>query len=240
MAQRDSQLNYLIPAEIRDDEFYYLLQFIAEQPEVRTVLEIGASSGEGSTEAFVTAMRAQPLGSKQLYTMEVSKVRYAALKQRYAADPFVHSYNLSSVAVEDFPSIEKVTAFWQSRFQQQGGLPLDVLLGWRQQDIDYILDSGVPTDGIRTIQRETGIAVFDAVLIDGSEFTGHAELDRVYGATYLCLDDSNVFKNFDNYRRLADDPKYVLVAENPTLRNGYAVFKKMGEWTPTPSIGVPS
>jgi hypothetical protein len=235
MAQKDSQLNYLIPAEIKNDEFYYLLQFIVEQPEVRTVLEIGASSGEGSTEAFVTAMRGQPPGSKQLYTMEVSKVRYAALKQRYAADPFVHAYNLSSVTVSDFPSIEEVTAFWKSRFQRLGGLPLDVLLGWRQQDIDYILDSGVPTDGIRTIQRETGIAVFDAVLIDGSEFTGQAELERVYGATYLCLDDSNVFKNCDNYRRLATDTRYALVAENPVLRNGYAVFKKVGDWVVPPS-----
>jgi hypothetical protein len=236
MVQKDSQLNYLIPAEIKNDEFYYLLQFIVEQPEVRTVLEIGASSGEGSTEAFVTAMRGQPPGSKQLYTLEVSKVRYAALKQRYAADPSVHAYNLSSVTVADFPSVEEVTAFWQSRVERLGGLPLDVFLGWRQQDIDYILDSGVPTDGIRTLQRETGIAVFDAVLIDGSEFTGQAELDRVYGATYLCLDDSNVFKNFDNYHRLVADPKYVLVAENPNLRNGYAVFKKMGDWSvPAPA-----
>jgi hypothetical protein len=233
MAQKDSQLNYLIPAEIKDDEFYYLLQFIVEQPEVRTVLEIGASSGEGSTEAFVTAMRGQPPGSKQLYTMEVSKVRYAALKQRYAADPFVHPYNFSSVAVADFPSIEEVTAFWQSHLRHSG-LPLEVLLGWRQQDIDYILDSGIPTDGIRTLQRETGITVFDAVLIDGSEFTGQAELERVYGATYLCLDDSNVFKNFDNYQRLVADPKYALVAQNPTLRNGYAVFKKMGDWIVPP------
>jgi hypothetical protein len=233
MAQKDSQLNYLIPAEIKDDEFYYLLQFIVEQTEVRTVLEIGASSGEGSTEAFVTAMRGKPPGSKQLYTMEVSKVRYAALKQRYAADPFVHPYNFSSVAVADFPSIEEVTAFWQSHLRHSG-LPLEVLLGWRQQDIDYILDSGIPTDGIRTLQRETGITVFDAVLIDGSEFTGQAELERVYGATYLCLDDSNVFKNFDNYQRLVADPKYALVAQNPTLRNGYAVFKKMGDWIVPP------
>jgi len=223
---RDSQLNTLIAPEIKDDEFYYLLQFIVDQPEVRTVLEIGASSGAGSTEALVTAMRAQPPMSKLLYTIEVSKVRFEALQRRYAADPFVFPYNVSSVGLDGFPSEAEVAEFWRRRLVASG-IPLETLLGWRRQDIDYIVDSGIETDGIRKIQRETGIKVFDAVLIDGSEFTGQAELDLVYGATYLCLDDSNVFKNRNNYERLLADPAYVLVAENPMLRNGYAVFKKV-------------
>jgi hypothetical protein len=69
--------------------------------------------------------------------------------------------------------------------------------------------------------------VFDAVLIDGSQFTGSLELDDTYGARFLMLDDTSTFKNFTNYQRLRADPQYRLVGENPSLRNGYAIFERI-------------
>ncbi|PMB30600.1 hypothetical protein CEN43_16495 [Fischerella thermalis BR2B] len=49
----NSELNRLIPPEIKNDEFYAILQRITREENIKTVLEIGSSSGEGSTEAFV-------------------------------------------------------------------------------------------------------------------------------------------------------------------------------------------
>ena len=65
------------------------------------------------------------------------------------------------------------------------------------------------------------------MLIDGSEFTGRAELDEVYGARYVVLDDTQTFKNLDNYERLRADPAYRLIDEAPALRNGFAAFERV-------------
>ena len=55
-----SQLNSLIPPEIKDDPFYAALVRIASDPGVKTILEIGASSGGGSTEALISGIAQNP------------------------------------------------------------------------------------------------------------------------------------------------------------------------------------
>ena len=49
-----SELDNVIPPEIKNDEFYYTIRKMAQEEDVRTILEIGSSAGTGSTEAFVT------------------------------------------------------------------------------------------------------------------------------------------------------------------------------------------
>ena len=71
------------------------------------------------------------------------------------------------------------------------------------------------------------LARFDAVLIDGSEFAGYAELDEVYGARFLLLDDTETFKNWENSRRLQADPEYRLIHADSETRNGSAVFERV-------------
>ncbi|MBW2169777.1 MAG: tetratricopeptide repeat protein, partial [Deltaproteobacteria bacterium] len=70
------------------------------------------------------------------------------------------------------------------------------------------------------------------VLIDGSEFTGKAELDEVYGAKIIMLDDINGYKNYHNYQRLVADKTYELIAENWQVRNGYAAFRRIADPLP--------
>ena len=65
------------------------------------------------------------------------------------------------------------------------------------------------------------------MLIDGSEFAGPAELDDVYGARFLLLDDTETFKNWENSRRLRADPEYRLVYADSETRNGFAVFERV-------------
>lgn len=97
---------------------------------------------------------------------------------------------------------------------------------WLNQDIEYILKSGVTQDGIEIIKEENKITEFDVVLIDGSEFTGRAELEHIYGAKIIMLDDINTFKNYENHQILIRDSNYSLVTENKRISNGYAVFKR--------------
>ncbi|MHC5833903.1 MAG: hypothetical protein ACYT04_000000102360, partial [Nostoc sp.] len=86
---------------------------------------------------------------------------------------------------------------------------------------------GVSDNGIQTIKDENNIDYFDLVLIDGSEFTGQAELDEVYGASFICLDDITTFKNYRNHQKLLADKNYVLLFQSTVVRNGYSIFKKI-------------
>ena len=223
---RQSPLDQLIPPEIKDDLFYQALSEMAARADVSTILEIGASAGGGSTEAIVDGMARNP-GRPTLYTIEISRVRFAALQQRYAGNPHVKCCNVSSVAADDFPSEQDVRDFYESTPSNLNRYPLDLVLSWLRDDLDYVRTSGVPDRGIELIRRENGVDRFDLVLIDGSEFTGRAELDRVYGARFVMLDDVGSFKNLHNFQRLSRDPNYELRGSQPNLRSGCAMFARV-------------
>lgn len=89
-----------------------------------------------------------------------------------------------------------------------------------------MLSHGKDMNRIALIKEATQIGTFDLVLIDGSEFTGRAELREVLGAGIILLDDINGMKNYENYYELKNNPRYTLEEEDWSLRNGYAVFRK--------------
>jgi len=223
--QSQNPLDQVIPPEIFHDAFYKTILDLARSEQVQTVLEIGSSSGGGSTDAFVRGLRENP-GNPRLFCMEVSGPRFHALAQRYAGDAFVHCMRASSVPVSAFPTEQQIVDFCNLFPTVLRTYPIEQVLGWLRTDINYVRSEGVPDDGIARIKREHKIRYFDLVLIDGSEFTGAAELGEVYGARVILLDDVTGYKNLHNYRRLIKDPNYVLYAENLTLRNGFAVFER--------------
>ncbi|MGB8687446.1 MAG: glycosyltransferase [Microcoleus sp.] len=221
-----SGLNHIIPPEIKSDEFYEAIKNIAKQENIKTILEIGSSSGEGSTEAFVTGIRDNP-HHPQLFCMEISQVRFTELQKRYAKDYLVKCYNVSSVEIDRFAKEQEVINFYNSYKTALRKYPLDQILYWLRQDLQYLQNSGVYQEGIKKIKNENHIDYFDVVLIDGSEFTGAAELEEVYGAKLILLDDINTFKNYNNYHKLLKDPNYKIVAQSFSIRHGYAIFRKL-------------
>lgn len=216
----------LIPPEITNDRLSRAIVEVAATPGVHEILEIGSSSGAGSTEAWVLGALRNPV-CPRVHCIEVSTVRHAALAERWQDHPFVHTYNVSSVPLESFPTPDDVTAFYRGVRSKLRRTPLDVVLGWLQADLAYVSEHGLSGDGIGQIMAQHGLAGFDAVLIDGSEFTGTAELDVVYGAGFILLDDTRTFKNWENTRRLEADPAYRLVRKNRWTRNGFAVFERL-------------
>ncbi len=222
----NSEIDRLIPPEIKNDEFYAIIQKIAREENIQTVLEIGSSSGEGSTEAFVTGLRDNP-NHPFLYCIEVSQSRFTELNLRYQNDDFVKCYNVSSVSVDKFPDQQQIINFYQNTLNNLKSYPVEQVLDWLKQDIDYVNNSGLSDNGIARIKQENRIGYFDVVLIDGSEFTGSAELAEVYGAKYIFLDDITTYKNYASHRQLLADSNYTLLTENASLRNGYSVFKKI-------------
>lgn len=221
-------LDNLISPEIKQDQFYQLIYELAQEADVKTVLEIGSSSGQGSTAALVSGLRQNP-NRATLFCLEISKPRFAHLQQRYAQDSFVKCYNVSTVAMEQFCSEAEVVEFYNTTQTVLNDCPLERILEWRSQEINYLRDAGVATGGILQVKQENKLPDFDLVLIDGSEFTARTELDLVYGAKLILLDDINVFKNYGNCQKLAADPNYTLLVHNSSLRNGFAIFEWVAE-----------
>jgi hypothetical protein len=222
----DSEYEFTIPPEISDDEFYERIRAIATTASIRTVLEIGSSTGEGSTRAIVLGLRDNP-NLPTLFCLELSPRRFGELQKRYRHDTNVKCYNLTSVSLDRYPTEEEVVEFYQARETRLNQFPLPEVLRWLHRDVEYVTRWNPQQNGIAMIKQENGIGEFGMVLIDGSEFTGRAELEDVYGADYLLLDDIGTYKNFANCERLAGDAKYELIACNENLRNGYAIFGRV-------------
>ena len=133
---------------------------------------------------------------------------------------------MSSIPVERLASAAEVERFYRSTPSRLRDFDLATVLGWLQQDVEYLREHGLSAPGIAQIKERYGIDTFDAVLIDGSEFAGRAELEEVYGARFLLVDDTETFKNWENARRLGADPQYRLIHADRDTRNGFAVFER--------------
>ncbi|MDR7377142.1 glycosyltransferase involved in cell wall biosynthesis [Rhodoferax ferrireducens] len=222
-----NMLSEIIPAEIINDDFYKVLNALASREDLKNFLEIGSSSGAGSTHAFVSALRNRAdADSTRLYCMELSTERFTALRNAYLDCQFVKVYNQSSAALDEFPSEQEVAFFYANTRTTLNTYPLEQVLSWLRQDIDYMRKAGLTQNGIELIKKENGILDFDMVLIDGSEFTGEAELYHCMGARVIALDDVNSHKCFNAYRMLTNHVSYALTHQNMELRNGFAVFER--------------
>ncbi len=220
-------IDQIIQPEILNDEFHATLKKYAARQDLNTFLEIGSSSGGGSTDAFVSGIKQrQDVAEVRLFCMEVSRVRFKALANHYADDDFVRCYNISSVAASELPSPDEVINFYNTTQTTLNNYPLETVLTWLKQDIEYILNSGSDVNGIQLIKQANHIKNFDMVLIDGSEFTGERELHHTTGAKVIALDDVNAFKCWNAYQTLLSTTHYELKEHNFSLRNGYAIFEK--------------
>ena len=218
---KKSQLEQWISPEIFNDPLYEMLVEVIKRFPITTVLELGASSGEGSTEAIITGV-IQSQRDIQVHSLEVSTQRFERLKERHKRIPWFHPYNRSSVALSGFltPSqIQERTATIPGISASQSQLEQ-----WRDQDVQYIQSNHIPTDGIAYIKATHNIDEFDCVLIDSSAFTGDAEYDQTQNTPVIILDDVVDIKCWNVYLRLKDNAHYSIFNENLKVRNGYAVF----------------
>ena len=82
--RRGSELDHVIPAEIIGDRLHAILEQLAAREGVRHILEIGSSSGEGSTAALARGACRNP-SAPRLHCMEVSAPRFERLVDQSAA-----------------------------------------------------------------------------------------------------------------------------------------------------------
>ena len=220
-------LSRIIEPEIFKDELYSLIVDLLTHNKLYNLIEIGASSGNGSTEAIITGLHAGSNRAARVFAIELSKERHRALSKRWSGEPQLNAIYGSSIDIYDFPSIEQVTSMWNEGETKLSNLPIRIVLNWYKQDLDYMIENGQTTSSIKQIKKLYQIKDFDFALIDGSEFTGLADFQLLYGSKFIVLDDITTYKCFQARNILAMDEGYVLISENINLRNGYAAFKRV-------------
>jgi hypothetical protein len=215
----------IIKPEIKNDLFYnIIIKILQKCDDITNILEIGASSGDGSTEAFIIGKKNKNIN---LFCIEVCTERFNLLKERYTNENNFFPYNISSVSIKDFPTNDLLQNFFKNNNNDNlNYTDLNLLYEWLNNDINYININNIEQDGINKIKNENNINFFDMVLIDGSEFTGIKEFEYIYGAKYILLDDIKGYKNFENHNKLKNDINYKCLIEDYNLRNGFSIFKK--------------
>lgn len=208
-------------AEItKDDLFGASIIEIVKAYNLRRVLEIGSWDGTGSTSCFIEGM--ENLQDKLLVCLEINTDRYNDLVENTKKYDWVKCYNESSISYDslmyrDFDDI------WNSPFN---GLP-------RQYNPKEVVKSWFEADVQKLKQTKRGFlekdqSFYDAVLIDGSEFTGLSEFnllkDRV---NFLFLDDVfHAFKTKEVADILLKDSQWDYLKYSESVRNGFMIFKR--------------
>ena len=216
----------IIPAEIKNDELYNRIinTILLFNEEIETVLEVGASSGDGSTEAIVRAM--SQLEDKELYTLEVDLARFAALQERYKDLDWVIPVNKSAVHLNEYPTKGQIEDFYNTIKTQLNQYPIEFVLSWYDTEIEKVEYLGDKIGGIDQIKKDNNIKNFDMVILDGSPFTGYQEFLKIAGAKIIVLDDIIDIKHHFTQLALRENEGYECIFCNAALRNGYAIWVK--------------
>jgi len=177
-------------------------------------LEIGGGTGDGSTQCIRT---------KRLFSIENHPDRIGR-----------HSMNLSArggVSINGTATLPKlwmnqldIAEFYGTNKTNLNQYPLTQVIGWYHECVQ----SAEPfsTNAIEDIHIEHKVN-FSFVLIDGSPFSGEAELRCVRPflaeKAIIALDDVNDIKNLANYNKLKGFAE--LLWEDWSVRNGAAIFQ---------------
>lgn len=213
----------LFPEQVEQDLYFTLQRCLYLDPEIGTVLDIGAGSGEGSTRAVMDATAHLP--GLRLFCVEPDLEKFQSLTARYGGK--AELVNAASVPPDRYASAREVELFYEHIPSTLNSLPLEQFQHAREQEIAYFRQYGLPVDGISRIKRKHGIERFGLVILDGSFFCGEADLQEVYGAKYLVLNYLKSIKNYGNFQRLMEGGQYRLIAANPTYGCGYAVLQRI-------------
>lgn len=187
-------------------------------------LEIGAWDGKGSTQCFIDGMNQIDSNDKLLQCIEINTERYNELLETVKNVNYVKAYNMSSINKDSFIP-QSFNEIWDSphnnhRFGRQE-YSRELVESWYEQDKVRFNDKGFLNSDLR-------LPEYDAVLIDGCEFSGYSEFLLLKDTTkcFMLDDVFHAYKGADAYYNLINDPEWLLIAEGRDVRNGFAIFRK--------------
>lgn len=208
----------------RNDDFGKAIIATCNNYNIKTALEIGSWDGTGSTQCLIEGMEKHD--NKRLVCLEICLDKFNELCKNTAKHNWVKCYNQSSISYinmlyKDFEEI------WNSPYnyipKQINNISNKLAASeWFKRDIEMI--NMFKYGYIEEHQNET----YDAVLIDGGEFSGYSEFKLLKNRTnFFILDDYyNAFKCNQVEHELNTDINWEKISSNKTARNGWAIFKR--------------
>lgn len=180
------------------------------------ILEIGAFDGDGSTQVLIAALRGFP--EPALTCLEMRKDRFANLLQNTSAFPWVRAINGSSISWNSFTG-KDFDRDILPHLKGHAEPDPEVIRTWWEDDRQLMQNC---SDGF----LETNSGSYDAVLIDGGEFTGYDEFRLLKGKTdCFFLDDVfRAYKCKKAYEELSDSSEWTAVYVDRMERHGTAIF----------------
>jgi hypothetical protein len=177
-------------------------------------LEIGGGTGDGSTQCIRT---------KRLFSIENHPNRIGRHSMNLSARGGV-SVNGTATLPSLWMNKNDIEEFYRTTKTNLNQYPLEQVLGWLEECLQTA--KNYSTNAIEDIHFEHNVN-FNFVLIDGSPFSGEAELRCVRPflaeKAIIALDDVNDIKNLANYHKLKGFAK--LLWEDWSVRNGAAIFQ---------------
>lgn len=188
-------------------------------------LEIGSHDGTGSTQCIINGiefLRESGKWNVSLQCVEQNPFRYIELCKNVVHLSYVHTYNMSSIDRASFVP-RNFDEIWESKFNNHKNntqYPRDMVESWYNEDVLKFNDIGFLNNQFYIYPE------YDSVLIDGGEFAGYSEFKLLKDKTRcFFLDDVHkAYKCAQIYDELLHDDQWKLIAENPDVRNGYAIF----------------
>lgn len=182
---------------------------------LRIGLEIGGGTGDGSTQCIKT---------DNLFSIEINPDRIGRHRMNLEARGGV-SVQGSAVIKGLWMNELDVEEFYNTKKTNLNQYPLAQVIGWHRECVE--LAKQYTTNAIEDIHFDYDVE-FNFVLIDGSPFSGEAELRCVRPflaeKAIVALDDINDIKNLDNYYKLKNS-NAKLLWEDWSVRNGAAIFQ---------------
>jgi len=206
------------------DKFGQAIISTVKKYNIQTVLEIGSWDGTGSTQCFIEGM--EDFDNKRLICLEVYMDRFKQLCSNTAKHSWVECYNQSSISYGNM-IYKNFDNIWDSPYnfipkEDGNGSTKPIVSEWFKQDIEMM--NKFKSGYIEDHPDET----YDAVLIDGGEFSGYSEFKLLRNKSkFFILDD--YYKAFKT-RQIADelntDINWEAIAGDKHTRNGWAIFKR--------------
>ena len=181
------------------------------------LLEIGSWDGTGSSLCILTALN-HSFGT--LDCLEIDRERCIQLTDnvRWATNVTTRVFNISSICKDDLLDHDFETV-WASQFNNLHRYGKQTVQSWHEHTSSELGKIAFLNSGLDKPK-------YDAILIDGGEFTGYSEYKIVKDRTKcLMLDDVHqAFKCSQAYHELRADADWELITEGPDVRNGFAIF----------------
>ena len=212
-----------------NNQFAHAIERVLADISIKKVVEIGASTGLGSTKLIIEKLLSRSDGKDlSIHLIEISPIRAKSLENLYGDLPFVAILNKSTVTPREHMKLSELLNFNYEYETKMRNKMIIRPLRWLREDLKYLERNPHlwnPT-ALEVIFDKMSPKEIDFALVDGG-FCGFLDTQKLLGARYIALDDINDAKNYLSFRMLSEHCNYELIEHDLTYRNGYAIFRRV-------------